>query len=391
MGERIRVGIIFGGRSAEHEVSILSARNVLAALDRTRFEPVLIGIDQDGRWLLQPEALLLESARDPRMVRVHRSAPAVTMEPRPNSALVPSQASSPSAPSPTAPPQPGGGAPFRLDVVFPVLHGPMGEDGTIQGLLELADVAYVGAGVLGSALGMDKDVMKRLLRAAGVPVADFRAIRKADFARDPDRACALAAELGFPLFTKPANLGSSVGVRKVSAPAELAAALAHGFEFDLKVLAEEAIDGREIECSVLDGDPPIASVPGEVIVSQPDGFYSYQAKYIDEKGAALEIPARLAPDQVAAVQRMALRAFTVLEGAGMARVDFFLRRGGGALLVNELNTIPGFTAISMYPMLWEASGLGRVELVSRLIDLAIERRRRLRELKTRYSFGPGGD
>ena len=188
MGERIRVGIIFGGRSAEHEVSILSARNVLAALDRTRFEPVLIGIDQDGRWLLQPEALLLESARDPRMVRVHRSGPAVAMEPRPDGALVP---------SPSAPPsRPGGGEALRLDVVFPVLHGPMGEDGTIQGLLELADVAYVGAGVLGSALGMDKDVMKRLLRAAGVPVADFRAIRKADFARDRDRACSLAAELG---------------------------------------------------------------------------------------------------------------------------------------------------------------------------------------------------
>jgi D-alanine-D-alanine ligase len=374
MTRRIRVGIVFGGRSAEHEVSILSARNVLAALDRDRFEPVLIGIDPEGRWLLQPETLLLEGNADPRLARLHESAPAVSLEPHPSSALV------------ASPARASAGGPIQLDVVFPVLHGPMGEDGTIQGLLELADMAYVGAGVLGSALGMDKDVMKRLLRAAGVPVADFRALHKADFLRDRDRVCARAAELGFPLFTKPANLGSSVGVRRVSTPGDLPAALAHAFEFDLKALAEQAIDGREIECSVLDGEPPIASVPGEVIVQHSAGFYSYEAKYIDEKGAVLEIPARLAQHEIAAVQEMALQAFTVLEGAGMARVDFFLRRSDGALLVNELNTIPGFTAISMYPALWEASGLGRSELVSRLIDLAIERKRRRRELKTRQSF-----
>ncbi|MEK6606691.1 MAG: D-alanine--D-alanine ligase [Myxococcota bacterium] len=366
---RIRVGVLFGGRSAEHEVSILSARNVVAALDRTRFEPVLIGIDKSGRWLLQQEAALLASARDPRLVKINQTATAVTLEPRPSGgALVMTD------------------GPARVDVVFPVLHGTFGEDGTVQGLLELADLPYVGAGVLGSAVGMDKDVMKRLLQHAGVPVMPFRTIRKADFARDPDAACAHAAEVGFPLFSKPANAGSSVGVRRVADASALPAALAHALEFDTKALAEAAAVGaREIECSVLGNDEPTASAPGEVIVRHPDGFYSYDAKYVDEGGASTEIPANLDEATTRAVRELAVRAFRALECAGLARVDFFLL-DGGRLVVNEINTLPGFTAISMYPKMWEASGIGPTELVSRLVDLAIERHAARRALKVSYDF-----
>jgi D-alanine-D-alanine ligase len=353
---RIRVGILFGGRSAEHEVSLLSARNVLAALDRDRFDPVLIGIDKNGKWLVQREAQLLESARDPRLVKLNSHGPAVALEPRPTGGEL-TRAD----------------GPLKVDVIFPVLHGPMGEDGTVQGLLELADLPYVGAGVLGSALGMDKDLMKRVLRDARIPVTDFRTIRCSEFERDSDAACAVAAEVGFPLFTKPANLGSSVGIRRVRGPHELASALAHPFEFDLKALSEAAAIGREIECSVLGNDEPVASVPGEIVVRHKDGFYSYDAKYMDENGAELVIPAKLEPSQAKAVQDMAIRAYRALDCAGMARVDFFLRKDG-TLLVNEINTLPGFTQISMYPKLWEASGLGR--------------HRRKSELKNSYEFSP---
>jgi D-alanine-D-alanine ligase len=364
---RIRVGILFGGRSAEHEVSILSARNILAALDRTRFDPVLVGIDKGGRWRLQAEAALLESARDPRLVRVDTHGPPVVMEPRPSSAEGPRSEGAPD-----------------VDVVFPVLHGPLGEDGTVQGLLELADLPYVGAGVLGSALGMDKHLMKRVLRDADVPVADFRAVTKSQFEKNPTAACRVAAQVGFPLFTKPANLGSSVGVRRVAGEGALEAALAHAFEFDTKALAEEAVVGREIECAVLGNDDPIASVPGEIVVRHADGFYSYEAKYVDD-GADLRIPAALTPAEVKLVQGMAIRTYQALDCAGMGRVDFFLRLDG-RLLVNEINTIPGFTRISMYPKLWEASGISQTELVSRLIDLALERHGRRRKLKSSYDF-----
>jgi len=360
------VGILFGGRSAEHEVSLLSARNVLLALDRSRFDPVLIGIDRGGRWFLQREAELLAAPSDPRLVKLNDAAPCVALLPQPPPAETP------------------GDLP-RLDVVFPVLHGPMGEDGTVQGLLDLADLAYVGAGVLGSAVGMDKHVMKRLLRDAGIPTPDFRVVRKADFERDPQAACALAAELGFPLFTKPANLGSSVGIRRVTRREDVSEALRHALEFDLKALAEAGVTGREIECSVLGNDEPIASVPGEIVVHHQDGFYSYDAKYVDENGAGLEIPAKLDAAQIRAVQDLAVRAFLALECSGMARVDFFLATDG-TLRVNEINTIPGFTAISMYPKLWEASGIGPTELTSRLIDLALERHARRRALKTSYEF-----
>lgn len=375
MTRRLRVGILFGGRSAEHEISLLSARNVLAALDRDRFEPVLIGVDRSGRWLLQEEALVLGATRDPRLIALNNTTDrTVSMEPRPTGgALVPSGASSAT----------GGEGLRALDVIFPVLHGPMGEDGTMQGLLELADVAYVGTGVLGSAVGMDKDVMKRLLRDAGIPIAAFRVVKKHELVRDRDRVLASCAELGFPLFTKPANMGSSVGVRKVKAPDELERALLHAFEFDLKVIVEENVEGREIECSVLGNDDPIASIAGEIEVRHADGFYSYEAKYVDESGAVLTIPAVLPEGELEIVRALSVRTFLALEGSGLTRVDMFRRARDGAYLVNEVNTMPGFTAISMYPKLWEASGIAQRELVSRLIDLAIERKEARRALKVK--------
>lgn len=375
MTRRLRVGILFGGRSAEHEISLLSARNVLAALDRDRFEPVLIGVDRGGRWLLQEEALVLGATRDPRLIALNNTTDrTVSMEPRPTGgALVSSGASSAA----------GAEGLRALDVIFPVLHGPMGEDGTMQGLLELADVAYVGTGVLGSAVGMDKDVMKRLLRDAGIPIAAFRVVKKHELARDRDRALASCAELGFPLFTKPANMGSSVGVRKVKSPGELEAALLHAFEFDLKVIVEENVEGREIECSVLGNDDPIASIAGEIEVRHADGFYSYEAKYVDESGAVLTIPAALPEGELEIVRALSVRTFLALEGSGLTRVDMFRRARDGAYLVNEVNTMPGFTAISMYPKLWEASGITQRELVSRLIDLAIERKEARRALKVK--------
>jgi D-alanine-D-alanine ligase len=352
--QKIHVAIVFGGQSAEHEISILSARNVLAALDRSRFEPVLIGVDKAGHWLLQDPARLLASARDPRLVHIERGAPA-------------------QVPSPLSAPSSGGAG--RIDVIFPVLHGTLGEDGAMQGLFEVAGIPYVGAGVLGSAIGMDKDVMKRLLRDAAIPVADFRTVRRDRFEAEPQRTCEQLAVLGFPMFTKPANAGSSVGIRKVKEPADVLDAVRFAFEFDTKVIVEAAVIGREIELAVLGGSPATVSVAGEIIVEHPDGFYSYDAKYIDEKGARLELPARLSKDELARAQAMALQAFDVLECEGLARVDLFLKANGG-LLVNEINTIPGFTAISMYPKLWGLSGLQPTELVTRLIDLALERGRR---------------
>jgi D-alanine-D-alanine ligase len=352
---KLRVAILFGGRSAEHEVSLMSARNVLLALDPERYEPVLIGIDRAGQWALQPPELLLGPA------------PADHVTVREEAAIL-------------VPPHAGPAVQRAFDVVFPVLHGPMGEDGTVQGLLELANIPYVGAGVLGSAVGMDKDVMKRLLRDAGLPVVPFVAIRRWDHERAPAEVAARCAELGFPLFTKPANMGSSVGVRRVATANELDDALRFAFQFDTKVLAEAAMIGREIEVSVLGYTSPIASVPGEIIVRHADGFYSYDAKYIDETGAVLEIPARLDPPVAEAARRLAVRAFEVLECQGLARVDFFLR--GSELAINEINTLPGFTAISMYPKLWEASGIPPRELVNRLIELAFERHRDRAALRT---------
>ncbi|WP_434045422.1 MULTISPECIES: D-alanine--D-alanine ligase family protein [Sorangium] len=372
---KVRVAVLFGGRSAEHEISLLSARFVVEALDRDRFEPVLIGIDKAGRWLLQDEALLLGAARDPRLARLNDAMPEIALDAHPGPA---------GEATLTVP----GGARSPIDVVFPVLHGPTGEDGCVQGLLELAGVPYVGSGVLGSAVGMDKDVMKRLLREAEIPLVPHVTLRRAAWDRDSGACLEQIAALspagsGFgPIFVKPANLGSSVGVRRVTARAELEAAVEHAFEFDLKIVCEQGIEGvREIECAVLGDDDPIASVPGEIVVGHADGFYSYAAKYIDAEGATIRIPADLSPAEANAVQLLALRTFRALEASGMARVDLFLAPDR-SLYVNEINTIPGFTAISMYPKLWEASGIPARELIARLIDLALDRGARKARLRT---------
>jgi D-alanine-D-alanine ligase len=361
MAGRTRVVILFGGRSAEHEVSILSARNVLAALDRSQVDPILIGIDKQGRWRAQSERLLAGATGDPRQLRLEDEAPVVALSTAPSSIT---QVLSPD------------------DVVFPVLHGTYGEDGTVQGLLELADVAYVGAGVLGSAIGMDKDVAKRLLRDAGIPIVDFRVVSAADLQDDPQVAVAHAAALGYPVFVKPANAGSSVGVSKVATPAALVPAMRAALAFDRKVLLERGVNAREIEVAVLGNDRPVASVPGEIIVHHRDGFYSYDAKYVDADGAAWKIPADLPPALAQRIQELAVATFRALELAGMARVDFFVEKNTSEVFVNEVNTIPGFTAISMYPKMWEASGVPVSELVNRLINLAIERRDARRRLST---------
>lgn len=364
--KKLRVAVLFGGRSAEHEISILSARNVVEALDRDRFEPVLVGIDKQGRWLAQEEAALLGQSRDPRLVRLNAEMPEATLVQRPSDAAAIEREA----------------GPLAVDVVFPVLHGPEGEDGCVQGMLTLAGLPFVGSGVLGSAVGMDKDVMKRLLAEAGVPSPAYRVVRAARFERARQTVIDELAALGPTTFVKPANLGSSVGVSKAKSPAELEAAIDLAFTFDDKALVEAAVPGvRELECAVLGNDEPIASRVGEIVVSHADGFYSYDAKYVDEAGATTKIPADVTREEEAAIQALAIRTFVALELAGLARIDFF-RSDAGEIYVNEANTIPGFTAISMYPKLWEASGIPPRELVSRLVDLAIERAERRKKLKS---------
>lgn len=343
MPRKIRVAVIFGGKSTEHEVSLLSAKNVIAALDRTKYEPILIGIDKSGRWLIENNSSFLLKDTNPKQIQLVRSEKDITPLPR-------------NVGHYSFPP---------VDVVFPVLHGTLGEDGTIQGLLKLADVPFVGAGVLGSAVGMDKDVQKRLLRDAGILTAKFLIFRDKNISFDKaERA------LGLPFFVKPANSGSSVGVSKVRSEKEFKKAVNTAFKYDSKILLEEAITGREIECSVLGNENPIASLPGEVIPTHE--FYDYEAKYIDENGARLEIPAMLPAITIKKIQTIAIQAYKVLCCEGMARVDMFLRRNG-EILISEINTIPGFTNISMYPKLWEVSGLSNKELVDKLINLALER------------------
>jgi D-alanine-D-alanine ligase len=366
-GPKLRVAVLFGGRSAEHEISLLSARFVVESLDRSKYEPILVGIDKTGRWLLQDEALLLSAARDPRLVKLNQSMPGVMLPPHPadNGAnLLRSGADS--------------GAPFAVDVIFPVLHGPMGEDGTVQGLLELSGLPYVGAGVLGSAVGMDKDVMKRLLLQAGLPVLPYQALRRHEWEVAPEAALAGLTALGFPQFVKPANLGSSVGISRALRGSELRPALEHAFEFDDKLVIEAGLDHpREVECAVLGGDLPRASVPGEITIDHPDGYYSYAAKYVDGSGVSTKIPADLTLAQTAEVQQLAIATFQALECDGLARVDLFLDKGG-ALYVNEINTLPGFTNISMFPKLWQASGVPASELMTILIDDALRRAARKR-------------
>jgi D-alanine-D-alanine ligase len=362
-----RVAILFGGKSAEHEISLISAMNIIKALDRNKYTPLLIGVDKSGMWQLQDEATFLAQEPNPKTVRL-------TSDTRPIGIV------------------PGNIGPHLLDlmrgealpepdVVFGILHGPYGEDGSMQGLLQQLDLPYVGPGVAGSSVAMDKDIAKRLLTEAGIPNSAFVVFRKEDRALAVPSA---VAHLGLPWFVKPARLGSSVGVSKVSRPEDLAKAVDLAFEFDTKILIEEGIKGREIECAVLGNAHPKGSVIGEVV--PPDGFYDYEAKYIDAEGAKLLLPApNMDAETVKRVQEMAVKAFQVLECEGLSRVDFFLTADGG-LLINEVNTLPGFTGISMYPSLWKLSGVAYPDLIDRLLVLAMERKAGERELKTEMSF-----
>jgi len=369
MAKKIRVGIIFGGRSAEHEISVLSARNVFRSLDPKKYEPVLIGIDRKGAWHAVDAAKLLTSQKKAGLDSVKSEGVALAVVP-------------------------AGGGHVRsvigvhkmfedVDVFFPVLHGPFGEDGTVQGLLKLLDVPYVGSGVLGSAVGMDKDVQKRLLHDAGIATAKFTTLAAHQVPLEKRSIAALftkiKAEVGSPFFVKPANLGSSVGIHKVADAEEFLSAVQDAFRYDTKVLFEENIIGREIECSVLGNEKPVASLPGEIVPKHD--FYSYEAKYLDEHGATLKIPADLPEGIIKKIQEVAVHTFKVLCLEGMTRVDFFLK-ATGEVLVNEVNTIPGFTDISMYPKLWEASGVPQTELIDRLIELAIGRHAKEKQLKT---------
>src|SRR4051812_49359907 len=355
MTQKLRVLVLFGGRSAEHEISLLSARFVVEALDPERFEPVLVGIDKQGRWQLESRASLLAAGEGARAIALGSGLPQVSLPPRPAAS---------GALELTVEAQ----APAGVDVVFPVLHGPMGEDGTVQGLLELSGLPYVGAGVLGSAVGMDKDVMKRLLQQAGLPLLPYVSLRQPRFERERPVVLQELSRLAFPVFVKPANLGSSVGVSRVLEPAALGSAIEQAFEFDGKVVIEQGLDHpREIECAVLGGVEPLVSVPGEIVVDHPDGFYSYAAKYLDDVGATTRIPAELSAAEMAEAQRLSRRTFEALECEGMARVDLFIDQRR-KLWVNEINTIPGFTRISMYPKLMDASGVPARQLVSRLLD-----------------------
>jgi D-alanine-D-alanine ligase len=367
MAKKIRVGVIFGGRSVEHEVSLVSAASVINALDKEKYDILPIGITPEGRWLSSGEALaLLKEKGNIDDLPEHILVP----DPR-KRGLVPLRNSSAEV------------SPHPIDVIFPVLHGTYGEDGTIQGLFELAEIPYVGSGVLGSALGMDKVVQKQLLREAELPVTPDIWFYLEEFLRAQRKLIAsIERKLGYPCFVKPANLGSSVGISKAHDRKELIRAIQYAGEYDLKVLVEKGIEqAREIECSVLGNEDPIASVPGEVIPSNE--FYDYDAKYVDGKSTSV-IPAKLPRSVATKVQRYAVDGFKVLNCSGMARVDFLVTKRRNRIYLNELNTIPGFTSISMYPKLWQASGLSYPELLDRLIQLAFERHQAKANLKTTY-------
>lgn len=360
MTRRRRVAVLFGGRSAEHEISCISARSVIDALDAERTEVIPIGITREGHWhlLSGPLPLPSESGRMPEVT--DGSGQLVELAGEVGSAeLVVAD-----------------GSREAIDIVFPVLHGPLGEDGAVQGIMELAGIPYVGAGVTASAVGMDKDMQKALFSRAGLPVVPYEVVREAEWGEDPDGVVARAQTLGYPLFSKPATLGSSVGVVKVHGPEQLAEGLREAFRYARKAVMERAVPTpREVECAVLGNDDPVASVVGEIVPTGHE-FYDYTAKYLDVDGARLQIPADLKPDVAQRIQRMAVAAFRAIDCAGMARVDFFVQGDGldpGDVWLNEINTIPGFTSISMYPKLWEASGLAYPDLIERLLDLAVER------------------
>lgn len=359
-----RVAVVFGGRSGEHAVSCVSAGSVLAAIDRDRFDVVPIGISRDGRWVLAPDEPEKLAITGDRLPEVEETGAAVVLSGDPTQrGLVVRE--------PGSVPREIG----EVDVVLPLIHGPYGEDGTLQGLLELAGVRYVGSGVFSSAAAMDKGHMKALLKAAGLPVGSYAVVTPRQWERDPAAVRETAAALGWPLFVKPARAGSSVGITKVHGPEELDAAVEEARRHDPRVVLEAAVAGREIECGVLeglDGGPPEASVLGEIVVGGPHEFYDFAAKYLPDEGTELVVPADL-PDTVAEeVRTLAVRAFDALACEGLARVDFFVDDDGRVIL-NEVNTMPGFTPVSMFPLLWKASGLDYPALVDRLVETALAR------------------
>jgi len=382
---KLRVGVLFGGRSGEHEVSLLSAASVLHAIDQEKYEVVPIGITKDGRWLtaehaenlltgklvLEPRNLRAGDPQNTEAAAVLARGEAVVVPPEPvhrESGLVPFQTDAAHLRRATD-------RAIDVDVIFPVLHGTFGEDGTIQGLLELADIPYVGAGVLGSAAGMDKDIMKSLFIARGLPIVKHVTILRSEWEKDPKRVEKKVAKLKYPVFVKPANLGSSVGISKAHNRKELGPAIEEAAKFDRKIVIEQGVGGskgkaREIECSVLGNDEPQASVPGEIIPIKE--FYDYDAKYLDE-GSQLIIPAKLTKAETKKVQDLAVNAFKAVDCSGLARVDFLMDPKTRKIYLNEINTMPGFTAISMYPKLWAASGVEYSDLIDRLIQLGIER------------------
>jgi D-alanine-D-alanine ligase len=387
--KRKRIGVLFGGRSSEHEVSVRSAASVLANLDPKRYDTTAIYIDPDGRWILPsrpPDAATDAEAREyvRDQARSFRRDSEVVMPARPaidETLLVFAR----SAAGPEDNADRSSIRELHLDVAFPVLHGPYGEDGTIQGLFELANVPYVGAGVMASAVGMDKSIMKVLFGARGLPTPAFETVGRGEWAAARGTVLRrLAGRFGFPVFVKPANLGSSVGISRAGSETELAASIDLAAEFDRKVIVEAAVpNAREIEVAVLGNDTPEASVPGEIIPAEGSVFYDYEAKYTKESG--LLVPAPLAPDEATEVRRLAIEAYRAIDAAGLGRVDFLYDREACAWHVSEINTMPGFTTISMYPRLWEATGLGYAALLDRLIDLGLERHAAKQELRTSAS------
>ena len=369
---RTRVALVYGGKSGEHEVSLISAYSILKGLNPTHFDVIAIGIDQQGQWFFNqlPELMADKTTREHHQLpaKLSTSQAISITETKQTHAIV--------------------GGP--IDVVFPIIHGSLGEDGCLQGFLEMADLPYVGAGVLASAVGMDKDVAKRLAHLSGVKTVPYKAYTKAVFEHHAEKIMHDVIEhLGLPLFVKPARMGSSVGIHKATDQSSLLAAIQDAFQYDDKIVIEAFIDAQEIEIAVLEnpipGEPPLVSIPGEIRPAAQHGFYSYEAKYLDPNGAELVIPALLSPEKIAEIQYDAKTIFTALTCESMARVDFFLERGTGRLLFNEINTIPGFTPISMYPKLWEASGLPYTELLRMLIDLGIARHERKKNIRTVFN------
>lgn len=362
--KKLNIAILFGGKSAEHEVSLQSAKNIFEAIDKEKYNPILIGIDKNGKWLLNNSSDFLLNADNPKLIKLNPSSDSIALAPQSDGNISNFTDKNKN---------------IKIDVVFPILHGPFGEDGSIQGLLKLANIPFVGASVLGSAVGMDKDIMKRLLRDSGIPIGKFLVLKSHESIPEFQK---IKDQLGLPFFIKPANMGSSVGINKIHNIDEYKKAISIAFDFDTKIIIEEYIKGREIECSILGNEDPIASNLGEIKIN--DEFYSYDTKYINEQGASLEIPANIPPKITKEIQEIAIKTFQTLSCEGLGRVDIFLKQNN-EIIVNEINTMPGFTKISMYPKLWESTGIPYKDLIDKLIQLAIKRFNKEQKLKTNYN------